>query len=806
MSIKGTLGEPNSERASRNIPRKGQARSTWDVDLKSGFQHGLFSLPLITITITNNQSRRPVMLGHSHLLIFLAGLSAIKTALAYCSPVKYYYLSADGSSLVPLTAGGYLPSTVRLYGESDPDDPRCREVTFVVRRSGWYEWKTVTFGVAPGSASQFSVELTDLIDESYTMTSYVSGPGMGGYATPGEFKVASAPCIASVGSESVGRTFGARPFPLSGTTRSGCRDVTLFIKSVSDSSKDYETKGISNGDTWWRIDWPPADLPEGEYTIQAQSKAVDGSPRADSAVSDPISVYIDKSPCSGIDLVSPAIGSVVTQRQPVLSGTVKDPKFNCGGLELYMDGGTSPVAYGSADNSGFFIYFQAPLQDGLHNFRAVRKDYQNERDQSLTEFSFTVNGGTCATPIITSPATTPFTTSGSKFTVGGTVGEAYCKFLTVSIPSLSREVLVQASWDKRFSAILSNLPVGTHDVEIRAAGNSIGLYRSAPATFPITVTAGCSAPIITSPTPDANGIVSIPWILTGRITDPACNIVYTYINGARYGPETIGSDLTFSRPGYDQAYYTTVYATAESATSAAVESVPIRFLATSGPVCGMPRLVSPAPGGVVNGRSVTFSGTLDNNPACGILVARSDDRSVYATMTIDASGTSFTGTYNFQTDGKYTLYLLRAGSLTPNTYTTVETERFDISVFEAPCTAPVLTSPQAGDRIFNEIIFSGTVDDRPECGRIDVYLDGAVIYSTAPTTSTGSGGSRRRAITRTFTFPLSTSEIANGEHQLYVVNTGQNNGVASEPITVTITNGVAPSVSSLQVGPATDNR
>jgi hypothetical protein len=264
----------------------------------------------------------------------------------------------------------------------------------------------------------------------------------------------------------------------------------------------------ANGSGNWTVD--TSALAVGSHTITAT--ATDAGNNV-SAASGSKTIVIDTTTPT-VSLSTPANGATYGTTTPALSFTVTET--NPGTTTCIIDGG-APVACTSGTNL-------AALSQGSHTIQVRHTDLAGNIGNSATN-TFTIDTAAPAAPVITTPATSPFSTNDTTPTVAGTA-EANSTVKVYDGATLVGTTTANGSGN--WTLDTSALAVGSHTITATAtdAGNNVSA-ASGSKTIIIDTTAP-AAPVVTSPVTPYTTNDTTP---TFSGTAEANNNVYIYVDG-----------------------------------------------------------------------------------------------------------------------------------------------------------------------------------------------------------------------------------------------------------------------------------
>lgn len=411
-------------------------------------------------------------------------------------------------------------------------------------------------------------------------------------------------------------------------------------------------------------------------------------------------------------VTAPVDGSRTTDTTPTFSGTAAPGST----VNVYVDGGSTPVCTATADAAGAFSCTPAtPLAEGPHTTVATATNMYGTSPQS-TPVDFSIDSVPPPAPVITSPAPNATTSLHPTYTGTAEPGATVDVFLDGGTTPVCTAVAdVNGQWACTGATALTP---GAHDVTARAtdaAGN-----QSPDATpHPFTAAAQLPDAVITSPA--ANEVVGTATPdFTGTATPNAT--ISVYVDGSSTPAcVTVADNLGhFACRGAaltDGDHEVTVTATNQEGTSQPGAPVPF-VVDTTAPVA--PVVTGPADGATTS-TLPTYTGTAEPGSTVTVRV----DGFVVCVVTATAAGEwSCMGTTPLA-EGPHTVNATStdaAGNRSP----TSATNTFTVTVPVEPEADPVLTAPADGALTGATPTFSGT---GAPGGAIDVLVDGEVVCS-----------------------------------------------------------------------------
>ncbi|KAI9635140.1 uncharacterized protein MKK02DRAFT_43818 [Dioszegia hungarica] len=663
----------------------------------------------------------------------------------------------------------------------------------------WYDGKIISYQTLGGAGPSFPMTGSDLLqDGTHTMYVSVTGPDANGNDLP---QVASAPITFTIDtthkcnipvltSPADGAAFtDSRVYTSGYTTDPLCKRTLVNLDGQVIGYDDLVGAGAANG--FSRSDL----LKDGSHTmfIIAAGADADGK-QYYTAQSAPITFIIDTTHKCGVPiLTSPADGAVYTDSRVTTSGYTTDPL--CKRTLVNLDG--QVIGYDDLIGAGAANGFSRSdlLKDGTHTMYIIAagadadgKQYPTAQTSPIT---FTVNTAVpCAAPVILTPRVDTAQAGRQLFITGTFAGTEACPKVALSINGVYQGLVGTSGTNWEFYPLVD--ADGVYTISVVGKSSEAAELDSAPTTRDVTVNQGvCPQPVLTLPV--AGQTQSDRFIeIRGTIARPAdCPYVALYINGVNVASATMDGSNFYSNILVEEDGPHEVYAQSKSNVAQIYDSdltAADRHTVTISPapptVCPAPVLTSPVDNSAQNGQSITITGTATGSRVCPDIHVAVDGG--YPRAVVIQPDNTFSTTWQVTSEGAHSVTAFTQSSQSDSLNSPVVSAA--VRIYAEPCPAPVLISPKAGETSTTQIYFSGTLDNRPECGKIEVYMDGNLIYSTA--TSTAAGPRRKRELV-TFDFNVPTASLPPGPHNIYAVVTGDNNGVQTAPVPITVANNAA---------------
>lgn len=446
---------------------------------------------------------------------------------------------------------------------------------------------------------------------------------------------------------------------------------------------------------------PATPLPEGPHTAVATASNAYGT----SAQSNVVDFSIDSVAPTAPVITSPA-PNATTNLHPTYTGTAEPGAT----VDVYLDGGTTPVCTATADVNGQWACTGATaLTPGAHVVTAHATDGAGNVSPDATPHPFTAQAD-LPVAVITSPAADEVLgTATPDFTGTATPGAS----ISVYVDGSSTPACVTVADDQgHFACRGGALSDGTHDVTVTATNQEGTSAPGTPVPFVIDTHAP-DAPTVTTPAdgsitntrPTYEGTAEAGSTVTVRVDGFVVCVVQASATGA-----WSCSSVTELTAGTHTVNATSTDAAGNRSATSATNTFEVRLPV---PPEADPTLTGPAEGALTTERP-TFTGTGEPGATIDVLV----DGVVVCTATVDTSG-AWTCTATSD---------LSAGTHGAIARQTDQGTRQTSEVHFIVAVKPVVTSPGEGALLHdNHVTFTGTATPN---SAVEVRVDGELVCTT----------------------------------------------------------------------------
>lgn len=483
-------------------------------------------------------------------------------------------------------------------------------------------------------------------------------------------------------------------------------------------------------------------LTEGDHSVTATSTTSAGV----SAGSAPVPFSIDTTTPAVPTITSPT-ANATTNDTPTYTGTA-EPNAR---VEVFVDGGMTPVCTVTADSSGAWACTQpTALTSGAHVVTARATDAAGNSSARTADRPFTVAANQPPTALLTAPTPNQVvTTTTPTFSGTATPGATVRVFIDGSMTPACTAV---ADATGRFSCVATTaLTPGNHGATVTAT-NANGTSQPGMAVPFVIDTTAPSAPVVTTPADGSTTNTQPTFSGTAEPNSTVTVRVDGYVQCVVQASATGTWSCAAAQPLAPGAHV--VNATAQDAAgNTSPTSNTNRFTVFGSP--RMPTLDTPANGSVTAMRRPTFRGQAEPNASVEVVV----DGVTVCTTQADAMGRFECAPSSDLTLGQH---MAVARTMTPGGMSSTNTNTFTVK--DLP-TTPVLESPADGDTVKTT---TPTFTGRAEPGSmVNVSVDG-----TSVCTATADAQGR---------FECAASEpLAPGNHTVSVQSTNSA-GTTSSP-------------------------
>ena len=312
--------------------------------------------------------------------------------------------------------------------------------------------------------------------------------------------------------------------------------ITIFIDGVIQGTTT--TDGSGN----WSFDYSATTLPDGPYTLLAQSTDTAGNA---SIPSDPFDVVIDTN--SGVGPLSqvPVISSIsIDTGDSSTDGITSDNTLVFQGtgqpdssIELFLDGNSIGTVNVDASGAWTFDYSATVIPDGTYDLTAAQTDLAG--NVSLTpSFPIVIDTNSGVGPLSQEPVVSSISIDTGDSSTDGITSDNTLVFQGTGQPDSSIELFLDGSsigtvnvdasgaWTFDYSATV--IPDGTYD--LTAAQTDLAGNVSLTPSFPIVIdTTDPEAPTVT-----ALNTNDLPPTITGTWDATDATILEVTVNGTTY--------------------------------------------------------------------------------------------------------------------------------------------------------------------------------------------------------------------------------------------------------------------------------